>query len=136
MRNQTKNASISEFLAVMAGSKEIGLAIAKDNKELESFAQAMDDMDFKHVEEISDLVKFPKTYLTVREDMDKNVYDFAVQYPTGQVEIFDKELMRSQTFSPDYKNLSLVFLVAKDDLNKLQTKGFELLSCVGPAYQS
>jgi len=136
MRNQTKNASISEFLAVMAGSKEIGLAIAKDNKELESFAQAMDDMDFKHVEEISDLVKFPKTYLTVREDMDKNVYDFAVQYPTGQVEIFDKELMRSQTFSPDYKNLSLVFLVAKDDLNKLKTKGFELLSCVGPAYQS
>ena len=136
MRNQTKNASISEFLAVMAGSKEIGLVIAKDNKELESFAQAMDDMDFKHVEEISDLVKFPKTYITVREDMDKNVYDFAVQYPTGQVEIFDKELMRSQTFSPDYKNLSLVFLVAKDDLNKLKTKGFELLSCVGPAYQS
>ena len=120
----------------MAGSKEIGLAIAKDNKELESFAQAMDDMDFKHVEEISDLVKFPKAYLTVREDMDKNIYDFAVQYPTGQVEIFDKGLMQPQTFSPDYKNLGIVFLVTKDDLSKLQTKGFGLLSYVGLTYQS
>jgi len=43
--------------------------------------------------------------------------------------------MRSETFSPDYHNLGIVLLVAKDDLNKLQAKGFDMLSAVGPAYQ-
>ncbi len=136
MANQPKNTPISEFLAIMTDSKEIGLAIARDDKELRNFSQSMDEAGFKQADGIADLLKSPKTYLRISEDMDKNVYDFVVQYPTGQVEIFDKELMRSETFSPDYHNLGIVLLVAKDDLNKLQAKGFDLLSAVGPAYQS
>jgi len=136
MVNQTKNTPISEFLAIMTGSKEIGLVIAGDDKELEDFSRSMDGEGFRQVEGISDLLKSPKTYLRIGEDMDKNVYDFVVQYPTGQVEIFDKEFMRSETFSPDYHNQRLVLLVAKDDLNKLRAMGFDLLSAVGPAYQS
>jgi len=120
----------------MTGSKEIGLAIARDDKELKDFSRSMDGEGFRQVEGISDLLKSPKTYMRIGKTLDKNVYDFVVQYPTGQVEIFDKEFMRSETFSPDYHNQGLVLLVAKDDLNKLQAKGFDLLSAVGPAYQS
>jgi len=136
MTNQTKNTPISEFLSIVAGSKEIGLAIARDDKELENFSQSMDGGGFRQVEGISDLLKSPKTYMRIGKTLDKNVYDFVVQYSTRSVQIFDKEKMQNQTFFPDYENSAVVLLVAKDDLNKIQTKGFDLLSAVGPAYQS
>jgi len=136
MTTQIKNLSLEEFLTVTAGSKEMGLIIAKDSSELDGFAKSLDGMGFKRSERVSGLFNLQKSYLIINEGVVKDVYDFAVQYPSGQVEIFDKEQMRSQAFSPDYDKLNLVFLVVKDDLNILRTKGFDLLSCVGPAYQS
>jgi hypothetical protein len=136
MTTQTKTPSLEEFLTVTAGSKEVGLIIAKDTSELEGFVQSLDEMGFKRSEKAADLSKFPNSYLVIDEGAAKDAYDFAVQYPSGQVEIFNKEQMQSQSFSPDYSSLNLVLLVVKDDLNKLQTKGFDLLSAVGPAFQS
>lgn len=136
MITQTKIPSLEEFLTVTAGSKEMGLIIAKDASELEGFVRSLDGMGFKRSEKVADLSKLQKSYFVIDEGAAKNAYDFAVQYPSGQVEIFDKELMQSQSFSPDYGSLNLVLLVVKDDLNKLQTKGFDLLSAVGPAFQS
>jgi len=136
MTTQTKTPSLEEFLNVTAGSKEVGLIIAKDASQLDGFTRSLDGMGFERSEKISDLSKLQKSYLVIHEGTAKDAYDFAVQYPSGQVEIFDKEQMRSQSFSPDYGNLNLVLLVVKDDLNKLQTKGFDLLSAVGPAFQS
>ncbi len=136
MATETKNSSLEEFLAVTAGSKDMGLIIAKDEGELESLARSLDGMGFKRSKQIAELPKLQKAYFVVNESASKDAYDFAVQYPTGQVEIFDKEQMQSQSFSPDYGSLNFVLLVAKDDLNKLQTKGFDLLSAVGPAFQS
>ena len=136
MTTQTKTPSLEEFLSVTAGSKEMGLIIAKNASESEGFVRSLGGMGFERSEKISDLSKLQKSYLVIHEDTAKDAYDFAVQYPSGQVEIFDKEQMQSQSFSPDYGNLNLVLLVVKDDLNKLQTKGFDLLSAVGPAFQS
>lgn len=109
--------------------------IAQNDAEISSFAKAMDRFDFKRSENIADLFKSPKTYLVADGNLDKDVYDFIVQYPTGQVEIFDKKLMQSLTLSPDYKNSAIVLLVDKDNLNKIQEKGFDLLSSTGPAFQ-
>lgn len=131
----SNKASIEEFLSVLMGSREVGLVIAKNEAEISSFAKAMDRFDFKRSENIADLFKFPKTYFVVDGNLDKDVYDFIVQYSTGQVEIFDKKLMQSLTLSPDYKNSAIVLLVDKDNLNKIQEKGFDLLSSTGPAFQ-
>ncbi|HBW74126.1 MAG: hypothetical protein UX10_C0023G0008 [Candidatus Magasanikbacteria bacterium GW2011_GWA2_45_39] len=136
MSNTSNKASIEEFLSVILGGKEVGLVIAQNDAEISSFAKAMDRFDFKRSENIADLFKSPKTYLVAGGNLDKNVYDFIVQYPTGQVEIFDKKLMQSQTLSPDYKNSAIVLLVDKDNLNKIQERGFDLLSSTGPAFQS
>lgn len=132
----SNKASIEEFLSVIMGSREVGLVIAKNEAEISSFAKAMDRFDFKRSENIADLFKSPKTYFVVDGNLNKDVYDFIVQYPTGQIEIFDKQLMQSQTLSPDYKNSAVVLLVDKDNLNKIQEKGFDLLSSAGPAFQS
>ena len=136
MSHTSNPKSIEEFLSVMAGGREVGLVIAKDEAEISSFAKVMDRFDFKRSENIADLFKSPKTYLVADENIDKDVYDFIVQYPTGQIEIFNKKLMQSQTLSPDYKNSAIVLLVDKDNLNKIQEKGFDLLSSTGPAFQS
>lgn len=136
MSNTSNKASIEEFLSLMTGGKEIGLVIAKDEAELSDFAKAMDRFDFKRSENVSDLFSSPKTYLMADDKIDKDVYDFIVQYPTGQVEIFNKKTMQSQTFSPNYKNSAIILLVEKDNLNKIQEKGFDLLGAAGPAFQS
>jgi len=136
MTTQTKTPSLEEFLNVTAGSKEVGLIIAKDASQLDGFTRSLDGMGFKRSDKVADLSKLQKSYFVIDEGAAKDAYDFAVQYPSGQVEIFDKEQMQSQSFSPDYGSLNLVLVVVKDDLNKLQTKGFDLLSAVGPAFQS
>jgi len=135
MSNTSNKASIEEFLSVIIGSREVGLVIAQNEAEISSFAKAMDRFDFKRSENISDLFKSPKTYLVADGNLDKDVYDFIVQYPTGQVEIFDKKLMQSQMISPDYKNSAIVLLVDKKNLNKIQEKGFDILGVAGPAFQ-
>lgn len=136
MSTTSNKASIEEFLSIMIGSREVGLAIAKNEAEISDFAKSMDRFDFKRSENIFDLFKSPKTYLVINENIDKDVYDFIVQYPTGQVEIFNKKLMQSQTLSPDYKNSAIVLLVEKNNLNKIQEKGFDILGVTGPAFQA
>lgn len=130
------NPAIEEFLSAMEGAKEVGFVIAKNNEELLNFAKAMDSAGFKRLKDTAGLIKSPKTYFVADENLDKDVYDFIVQYPTGQVEIFDKKLMQSQTFSPDYKDSAIVLLVDKNNLNKIQEKGFDILSVTGLAFQA
>lgn len=133
---ETDNKEFLDFLKVTFGQKEVGLVIAKDRDELSDFSAVMDGEGFKRSNNISDLFSSPKTYLSVGENMSKDTYDFLVQYPTGQVEIFDNSVMQSKTFSPDYANSCVVFIVLKEDLNKLQDKGWNILANCGPAYQS
>lgn len=132
----SNNHAIEEFLSAVEGAKEVGLVIAKNDEELLNFVEAMDSVGFKRSEDTAELLKSPKTYFVADENLEKDVYDFIVQYPTGQVEIFDKKLMQSQTFSPDYKDSAIVLLVDKNNLNKIQEKGFDILSVTGLAFQS
>jgi len=136
MTTRTQNPSLEEFLTIIAGSRDIGLIIAKDGDELNRFARFLQEMGFGLSKNMSDLFRHRKTYFVVDESSAKDAYDFAVQYPTGQVEIFNKEQIRSEVFSPDYNNLNPVLLVARDCLNKLQANDFDLLSAVGPTFQS
>jgi len=124
----------NDFLKVVSG-REVALAIAKDENELKEFSRSMNELGFKEAEKTSDLLSYPKSYMVTEEDIGKNIYDFAVQYPTGQVEVFNKDKMQLEVFSPDYKN-NAVLLINEKVLNKLLAKGFDLLSVSGPAYRS
>ena len=132
VRPNTKN--LEDFLSVVNGSKEVGLAIARNKTELAHLGKAMKDFGLKRSENVRDLFTFSKTYFVADVQMDKAVYDFVAQYPTGQVEIFDQELMRSRSISPDYMDRTIVLLIERGDLNKLQTRGLNLLSVAGPAF--
>jgi len=124
---ETENKEFIDFLKVAFGQKEVVLIMAKNIDELSDFSRIMNDEGFKRSDNILDILNSPKMYLSVDENMNKDVYDFVVQYPTGQVEIFDNTAMKSST---------LVFLVLKEDLGKIQEKGWNILSLCGPTYQS
>lgn len=136
MKTSTKIPSLKEFLTVTAGSKEMGLIIAKDSDELARFIKSLDKKGLKRSEKVYDLSKLQKSYFVIDEVATKDAYDFAVQYPTRSVKLFNKDTMRIETFFPDYSTLNLVLLIVKDDLNKIQTKNFDLLSAVGPVYKA
>jgi hypothetical protein len=133
---ETENKEFIDFLKVAFGQKEVGLIMAKNIDELSDFSRIMDNEGFKRSDNILDLLNSPKMYISVDENMNKNVYDFVVQYPTGQVEIFDNTAMKSNTFSPEHVSRCIVFLVLKEDLSKIQEKGWDILSLCGPTYQS
>ena len=136
MITQTKTSSLEKFLTVTAGSKEIGLIIAKDSNELNDFVRFLDEMDFKRTEKATDFSRLQKTYFVIDENKAKDAYDFVVQYPTRSVRVFDKIKMKIETFFPDYQNLNIVFLVLKDDIFEWQKQGLDFISAVGPVYQS
>jgi|SRR3989338_1981994 len=132
----TENKEFTDFLKVAFGQKEVGLVIAKNRDVLSHFSSIMDSEGFKRSDNVSDLFNTSKTYLSISENVSKDTYDFLVQYPTGQVEIFDNNIMKSKTFSPDYPNSCVVFLLSKEDLNKLEVKGWNILIHSGLTYQS
>lgn len=130
------NQALNDFLAVVGGSKEVGLAIVQDEKGLEELSRTIEAQGFIRSHGAANLLTLPRTYFVANENMAKDIYDFVVQYPTGQVEIFDTARMRTQTLSPDYQNRAIIVLVRQDNLSKLTANGFNLLAAVGPAYQS
>lgn len=77
-----------------------------------------------------------KIYFCIEENFPKALYDLVIQYPTGQVEIFDFHSMKSTVVSPNYDKSSIILLVTKDNLSYFQNKGYSILEHVGIAYQS
>jgi hypothetical protein len=136
MTAQVQNLGVEEFLNITFGSKEVGLMIAQDSHELESFISSAEGFGFKRFRGLPDLFELSKIYVVADESLEKDVYDFIVQYPTGQIEIFDSKISQSRTLSPDYNNSAIVVIVLKESLNKLEAKGFDLLASVGPAFQT
>lgn len=130
----------NNFLKFTSSQKEISLVIAKDKTELAELTKKLEEYGFKQVVDTSDLFKQIiqplKSFFLVKNNLPKDMYDFMVQYPTGQVEIYDKFNLKSQTVIPIYKDVSVIFLITKETLKKTQESGFRILEQVGITYQS
>lgn len=129
-----------EFLKHIISQKETSLAIAKDEGELKEFIGFLEHEGFRQAIDTVELFKYStapsKAFFIIKDNLQKDIYDFIVQYPTGQVEIYDKQRLKSQSISPVYKNVAIVFVITKDTLKKVQEAGFNLLEQVGMAYRS
>ncbi|MCL5795650.1 MAG: hypothetical protein M1338_04845 [Patescibacteria group bacterium] len=128
-----------EFLNFTSSQKEISLGIAKDETELRKLQNILIKNNFKKsndIFELMSLIKNPhKNYLVLDKNFDKNIYDFLIQYPTGQIEIFNSEKMKSEISSLDYRNSAIIFLVTRENLSYIQKKEFDILPNIGLTYQ-
>lgn len=136
MSNTSNRASIEEFLLLMTGGKEVGLAIAKNEAELSSFAKAMDRLDFRFLLSVFKYQNAGHGWYIVINDRAKykDSYDFVCQYPLTVISLFDSVNSKTFLFKPDYKN-PIVFLITEETLKDIQKVGFDLLGRVGPAYR-
>lgn len=132
--------TFDDFIRFTSSQKEISLVVAKDEVELSGFVKILEDEGFNQTLDTLDLFKFintpSKVFFVIKETLSKDMYDFMVQYPTGQVEIYDKFNLESQTVIPIYKDVSIIFIVTKETLKKTQESGFRILEQVGITYQS
>jgi len=132
--------TFDNFVKFTFSQKEVSLVIAKDKIELANFVKTLESKDFKQVTDISDLfkdiIKPAKIFLVTKDILSKDMYDFVAQYPTGQVEIYDKFNLKSQMVIPTYQGVSIIFIITRESLGKTQASGFRLLEQVGISYQS
>ncbi len=131
-----KNEGLHEFLDILKGQKDVGLVLARDESEMGGFIKFFEDSGFQTSKNVFDFFGFQKMYLVLDENLPKDLYDFVAQYPTGQVEIFDKEKNESKVFSPDYQSQVLVLVATESVLAKLKERSFEIIDKVGPVYRS
>ncbi len=135
-----QNDKFHHFLEATKGQREVGLIIAQDEKELETLQQQLTIEDFSNVKDINQLLdqlpKGGKFFYMTSGILNKDMYDFLVQYPTGQIEIFNKEISKSKIIIPPYKDSTVVYLLTKNQLSALKLSGNLILDKVGIAYQS
>lgn len=128
--------SLNQFLSIALGQKEACLIIAKNKKEQSKFEKFLAENGFKKSDAVYELLENQKAYFLAEKNIDKNIYDFLSQYSTGQIEIFDKNIMKSSVYSPDYKDKAVIIVALKSNIKALQKNNFDLLALSGPAYQS
>jgi len=131
---------IQEYLNFVKSQKEVGFMIAKNKQELKEFKKELSSTSFiksNNISQLGENLKISgKNYLVLEDDDLKSVYDFLIQYPTGQIEVFNKQSMKSEIIIPDYIKNTTVFLVTKKYLSKIKEEGYDLLSHAGLTYQS
>lgn len=134
---------LAQFLQKIASQKDVSLMIAKNSKEIKAFETALIGQGFKMVGNILELIsalnspaKPARLYISPDHSNVKPLYDFLVQYPTGQVEIFDDKEMKSKVFNPDYANSAVVLLISSEELKRLESNNFSFLQYTGLAFQN
>jgi len=129
----------STFLDDALSQKEVSFIIAEHENELSHFQRWLDDRGYQSAANATELLRMAKQnkklYSILDSEDAKNDYDFAVQYPTGQVELFEPKSMKGITETLEYKNRSVIFLVTRHHLSQLEKKNYNFLSVVGIAFR-
>lgn len=128
-----------KFIAVPS-IKEVGLVIAEDTAELKNFEKTLAKDGFSEVGNAKSLfegiARGGKFYSIIGGDLPKDLYDILAQYETGQVEFFNQSDMTSDAITPEYENLSVMFLVTEKMFKGLPDTQRQLLASIGPVYRS
>jgi hypothetical protein len=128
---------IQKFLEMTNGSTELCLMIAQDEQELASVEKEVGDAGFqktKNIREIFNAIKNGnKIYFTLGEALGNNIYNILAQYPTGQVTAYDGQ--KNLVANPDYKNGSVLILITKENLEKIEQSEKSLLRIAGLTWQ-
>ena len=111
--------------------------IAQDEQELATIEKEVRDFGFqktKNIREIFNAIKNGnKIYFTLGETLGSNVYNILAQYPTGQITAYDGQ--KNLVANPDYKKGSVLILITKENLEKIEKSEKSLLRIAGLTWQ-
>ncbi len=129
---------INKFLEMTNGSIEPCLMITKDESELTAIENEVNNFGFKKTrdaEEIFNGIKSGnKIYFIFDKTFENDLYNILTQYSTGQINIYDGQ--ENFVTSPDYKKGSVLILITKVNLEKIEASQMSLLRIVGLTWQN
>lgn len=135
-----KSLGFDNFLKHGKAQKEVSLAIVADESQLNEVISSLQNKGFRQAADIADLFNYlekpSQVFCILKDEISKDFYDFILQYPTGQVQIYDKFNLKSKVATPDYAKTSIIFVATKEALRLSRKGGLELLDKVGMAYQA
>lgn len=130
------NGNFIKFIKYSVSQKEVSLIITKGEKENQEIIKTLTEIDYRqsiNALEITKLISQPaKIFITLENNFSKDIYDFIVQYPTGQIEIYDKDKLKSQIATPIYNDVSIVVVADEETIKKTK---FPILEKVGLTYR-
>ena len=118
------------FLEHLKGSKDCGLVIAVE-EQTDAVAQMLATEGFESASDWSNLFSSSSAFMIIDSRNLKNAYDVAVQYSTGQVEIFEAQEMKSHVFTPNFGKQCVVFVISNELLSEAESKGLSFRSACG-----
>jgi len=128
---------VQNFLKMTNGSTELCLMIARDEQELATIEKEVSDFGFQKTKNIRGIFNSIKSgnkiYFILGETFRNNVYNILIQYPTGQVTVYDGQ--KNLVANPDYKKGSVLILITKENLEKIEQSEKSLLRIVGLTWQ-
>ncbi len=134
------NNNFTDFLKYTKSQKEVSLAVFNDDIELKNIKTILKDNDYQQIDNLPELIdcvtRPSKIFFLVENEFSKDLYDFVVQYSSGQIEIYDKSNLQSQIVTPVYNDVAIILVVKKEILQKAQTSGLNILENIGLTYQN
>ena len=127
--------SLTDFLPYTVSQKSASLVIVKSEAEIRKTATDLGRAGFVHLPGISALEKPGKYFVTAGDYTPNALYGLLVQYGSGQISLHDKDTGVSSWVNPAYTGSSLVLVVTKEELQKIEDEGVSILAAVGPALQ-
>jgi len=136
----TTTSTLPHYLDLLRGSREVGLAVTKDDTQLKRLQKELDSGAFQLADSAEDLAHGSgdgiAQYIVITQENAKKLYDFAAQYPTGQVQLFDPASMQTTSVAPQYAQASILLLVSQRTLKSLEKQGFYYRKAAGLTYRS
>jgi len=131
------NKSIQKFLELTKNSKEACLMIAENEKDLTHIEKILPDFGLQKSSSIREIFNSVrdgrKTYFILNSILGNNIYNVLAQYPTGQINAYDGK--DNLVANPDYQEGSVLILITKENLEKIEQGEKSLLKLVGLTWQ-
>ncbi len=135
-----ENQSLISFLKRTVSQEEASLLVARDKKELDIFEKELKKNSFSKVKDAFTLAKKIESegrfYVRFDSILPKDFYDFLMQYPTRQVELFHGGKMKSLVVTPRYEGVSIIVITTREALANTEKSGLIVRRSIGMVYQT
>jgi len=128
---------IQKFLKLTNGSQETCLIIAENDKDFLAIEKEVSNFGLKESQNIREIFNSirdgKRTYFTLNDSIGNNIYNILTQYPTGQVTAYDGQ--NNLVANPNYEKGSVLILITKENLEKIEQSEKSLLKIAGLTWQ-
>lgn len=136
-----ENTKFDKFLSDSTSQKELSLMLAENDDEFIRLRDLLEKNGYNFasdiVSQLNNLNNDDKICFVINNETDaKLLYDFALQYPTGQINLIDDKAMKNINISPNYDNKSMILILTDNQLGNLKKNNFDFLSVCGMTYRN